>query len=385
MNSINFLRLVGRSQVPFKSPEKYSGFLHQLVKRSTSANVSSQKTLEKKVFQDALPGILDNLITSPKISQIPEISSWIKKVLEYNLSGGKHSRGLITMCAYEMMEKPENITTEYLNLAKVLGWCIEMLQGYFCMVDDVMDGSSTRRGVPCWYRMPNVGMGALNDSILMKSCISETLEKYFLNTPHFVDLIRLFHEATLYTSMGQHIDYTLAHRTKQDFSQFTIDRYDLLVKHKTSYYTFRLPVLLGLTLVKDVDKRMYDTVDDISFKLGKLFQMQDDYIDCFGDSAITGKIGTDIQEGKCSWLAVSFLKLCNESQKERFIKHYGSKDPEHVADVKQMYVDLRLPELYKQTETEIYDNIVMIVNTLSLETAPKFYYQIIDTVYKRIR
>lgn len=79
MNSINFLRLVGRSQVPFKSPEKYSGFLHQLVKRSTSANVSSQKTLEKKVFQDALPGILDNLITSPKISQIPEISSWIKK------------------------------------------------------------------------------------------------------------------------------------------------------------------------------------------------------------------------------------------------------------------------------------------------------------------
>lgn len=76
------------------------------------------------------------------------------------------------------------------------------------------------------------------------------------------------------TSMGQHIDYTMAQREQADYSLFTIERYDTIVRYKTSYYTFRLPILLGLSLVKHVDKEMYADVDDISFKLGTLFQMQ---------------------------------------------------------------------------------------------------------------
>lgn len=43
------------------------------------------------------------------------------------MSGGKHSRGLITMLSYEMLEKPENITDEKLKLSRVLGWCVEMV------------------------------------------------------------------------------------------------------------------------------------------------------------------------------------------------------------------------------------------------------------------
>ncbi|KOM26545.1 hypothetical protein LR48_Vigan292s000200 [Vigna angularis] len=58
-------------------------------------------------------------------------------------------------------------------------------------------------------------------------------------------------------------------------------------------------------------------VKNILVEMGTYFQVPDDYLDCFGDPDTIGKIGTDIEDFKCSWLVAKALKLSNEQQKKR--------------------------------------------------------------------
>lgn len=113
--------------------------------------------------------------------------------------------------------------------------------------------------------------------------------------------------------------------------------------------------------------------------------MQDDYIDCYGDETITGKAGTDIQEGKCTWLAVTALAHCNVEQRQLFEKYYGSKDLEDVARIKQLYDELQISKLYKEKENSLHENIVERVRQLPSETAPSFFFRLIDQLHKRNR
>lgn len=57
--------------------------------------------------------------------------------------------------------------------------------------------------------------------------------------------------------------------------------------------------------------------------MGHFFQVQDDFLDCFGNPDVTGKIGTDIQDNKCTWLAALCMQRATESQKQIMRDCYG--------------------------------------------------------------
>lgn len=68
------------------------------------------------------------------------------------------------------------------------------LQAVFLVSDDIMDQSITRRGQPCWYRVPTVGNIAINDSLMLEGAIYHLLKKHFRTEPYYLDLLELFHE-----------------------------------------------------------------------------------------------------------------------------------------------------------------------------------------------
>ena len=96
---------------------------------------------------------------------------------------------------------------------------------------------------------------------------------------------------------------------------------------------------------------------DVLIPLGQYFQIQDDYLDCYGDPEHIGKIGTDIIDNKCSWLVNKALQLVTPEQRQILEQNYGKKDNECEKIIKQLYRDLNLEQLYKEYEVEAVKDI----------------------------
>jgi farnesyl diphosphate synthase len=103
-----------------------------------------------------------------------------------------------------------------------------------------------------------------------------------------------------------------------DLSKYTIETYMRIVTYKTAFYTFYLPAAAAMHLSGLTDARAFALARDICVRLGQFFQIQDDYLDCYGDPAVIGKVGTDIEDNKCSWLVVQALARCTDAQRKVF-------------------------------------------------------------------
>ena len=96
-------------------------------------------------------------------------------------------------------------------------------------------------------------MIAINDSFYLEAAIYQILKKYFRSESYYVDILELFHETTLQTVIGQGLDLLTAEDEVVDFSKFSMRRYDAIVKWKTAFYSFYLPVALALHMAGVTD------------------------------------------------------------------------------------------------------------------------------------
>lgn len=334
---------------------------------------------ESRDFMAIFPDLVRDLTDAGRHSDIPDVTKWYAKVLQYNVPSGKKNRGLALVVAYKMLAQPSELTPENLHLAQILGWCVEILQAFLLVMDDVMDNATTRRGRPCWYRKDHIGLSAINDGILLEQGIYQLLRRYFSSLPCYVNLIHLFHDVSLKTSMGQSLDLS----TANDLSKFTMDRYEAIVKYKTAFYSFQLPVALAMHMAGMQDVEVHRQARTLLLEMGHFFQVQDDYLDCFGTPDVTGKIGTDIEDGKCSWLAVVALQRATPAQRKLMEECYGSKDPSRVANIKNLYLELGLPATFTIYEEESYNLINTHIQQLSRGLNQDLFYRILDKIYKR--
>ncbi|XP_001950423.2 farnesyl pyrophosphate synthase-like [Acyrthosiphon pisum] len=335
-------------------------------------------------FMAVFPELVKDLTDTSLKLNVPDATEWLENLLKYNVPGGKNNRGLTLVTSFKMLSTPSDLTYENLRLSYILGWCVEILQAYQLVLDDIMDNAITRRGRPCWYRHNDIGLMAVNDGILLEQAIYQLLKKYFKDKPYYTHIVELFYDVTMKSAMGQCLDMLTAKSFKSTkLEKFTMDNYIAIVKYKTAYYSFFLPVFLAMRMTNINDQEIFKQSKAILLEMGQFFQVQDDYLDCYGNPEVTGKIGTDIEDGKCSWLAVVALQKVNSEQKKIMEDNYGIDDPVNVAVIKDLYGQLKLQNTYLLYEEESYKLISTYIQLLSRGSSQDMFFTFLEKIYKR--
>lgn len=378
--NVNYRRWM--KQMQHNNIRALSTIQQTLVKPPQSSSLASKE--QSRDFMALFPDIIRELTDVGRSQELPDVMRRFARVLQYNTPTGKKNRGLALVSSYKMLENPANLTPENIRLASILGWCVEMMHAYFLILDDVMDNSETRRGAPCWYRQPGIGLSAVNDGIMLENAIFALLKKHFRDHPAYVPIMELFHDVIFKTTLGQSLDVMcLEPDGKPKLDMFTMNRYTSIVKYKTAYYSFQMPVALAMYLANMHDEEQHRQAKTILVEMGQFFQVQDDFLDCFGDPAVTGKKGTDIQDGKCSWLAVVALQRASSAQRKIMEEHYGRSEPESIAAIRRLYEDLCLPNTYAIYEEESFNIIKTHIQQISKGLRHDLFFKIMEKIYKR--
>lgn len=335
----------------------------------------------KSRFLKVYSTLKSELLHDPAFEFTDASRRWVERMLDYNVPGGKLNRGLSVIDSYKLL-KGKDLTDDEFFLSAALGWCIEWLQAYFLVLDDIMDGSHTRRGNPCWFRLPEVGMIAANDGIMLRNHIPRILKNHFKDKHYYVELLDLFNEVEFQTTSGQMIDLITTLEGEKDLSKYSMAIHHRIVQYKTAFYSFYLPVACALVMADEkLDK--HAEVKKILVEMGTYFQVQDDYLDCFGNPEFIGKIGTDIEDFKCSWLVVKALERSNEEQKKILCENYGKNDPTNVAKVKSLYKDLDLEGAFVEYESKSYNMLITSIEAQPSKAVQAVLKSFLEKIYKR--
>ena len=158
--------------------------------------MSKQELREK--FNDVYKLIREELVAHIRAQCMPEDAvEWYARNLDYNTPGGKLNRGLSVVDSAKIL-LGDKFTDEHYKQAAILGWCVELLQAFFLVSDDMMDQSITRRGQPCYFRLEGVNLNAINDSFMLEMAIYYLIKKHFRSEPYYLHLVELFLEVRLY-------------------------------------------------------------------------------------------------------------------------------------------------------------------------------------------
>ena len=347
--------------------------------KKVKEKIKSYKTRFDTEFETIVNEIVQEDLDNAELTKVAE---WLRQSIEYNAFAGKKSRGM-TVIGTVVFLRHGNPVEDEIKKAMVLGSCIEILQALFLIADDIMDRSELRRGQPCWYK--KCGLIAINDTFLLEQCIYKLLDEHFKHESYVLELYKLFHRVTYLTASGQCLDMFASEPPEELFSLdlFTEEKYKSISKYKTVYPFFYLPVCLGMHIVKVLDQHMYKDVERISMKLGEYFQIQDDYLDCYGNPDIMGKIGRDIEDGKCSWLVVQALKKVTRDERRVLDENYGKDDQEKVQIVKELYEKLELKALFEECEKQNYLIISDMIKHHPMGFPRELFMFLLNKIYKR--
>lgn len=291
----------------------------------------------------------------------PTSAPGLYEPVSYTLSaGGKRLRPTLVLIA-------ANLYTEDLTTAIVPALGIEMYHNSTLLHDDVMDKASERRGRPTVHIKWDE-----NQAILSGDAMVGLAYQYISESPirALKPIMDTFNK--MYQEICQGQQYDMEFETRDDV---TIAEYMEMIRLKTS-------VLLGRALqigayigqdkaygnLSDLGVKRYDRLDqdiEILFKfgesLGLAFQLQDDWLDCWGDPKTFGKrIGGDILQDKKTFLRITALKNAPEPDTK------GMSEEEKIEAYKLYYKKTGAEKACRQAIARYHQEALKSLNQLNV-------------------
>jgi len=298
-------------------------------------------TLDISVFQEEF----FNYKESQDLNRQPEN---LYKPISYILNlGGKKIRPVLTLMAAEIF------SNNYKN-ALPAAYAIEMFHNFTLVHDDIMDDAPLRRGKETVHEKWNLNTGVLSgDAMLILAY------QYFENyeATVFQKLAKLFSKTALEVCDGQQLDIDFETRT-----DVTIPEYIKMISLKTSVLigaALKMGAIVSLANEQDAQK-LYN----FGLNLGIAFQLQDDYLDTFGNPETFGKqVGGDIIENKKTYLYLKTLETATIEDKKTLLGFYAEKLEDNatkIEEVKQLFNKNNITDLIKDQITN-YTNLAFNV------------------------
>lgn len=233
-----------------------------------------------------------------------DLAEPIESLRELVLAGGKRLRPAFCHWAYVGAGGSPGDA-----LVVDAGAALELLHTFALVHDDVMDGSSRRRGLPAVHERfiarhgdsswrgegRRFGEGA---AILVGDFAFVYADQLFGDAPPVAR--RVFDELRIELCVGQYLDLVGTASASSDPAEAS-----RIARYKSGKYTVERPLHLGAALAGRLDD-LTDALSAVGLPLGEAFQLRDDLLGVFGDESVTGKpVGDDLREGKLTPLVAA--------------------------------------------------------------------------------
>lgn len=255
--------------------------------------------------------------------------------IKYVLSmGGKRIRPTLMLLAYNLFkDDPEKILSN--------ACALETYHNYTLLHDDLMDNADVRRGQPTVHKKWNANLAVLSGDSMLVLAYQRMIEC----DSHLAEVLRLFTETALEIGEGQQMD--MEFETRNDVCE---EEYIEMIRLKTSVL-LACAMKIG-ALLADAPADDADNLYRFGEKIGLAFQLQDDYLDVYGDPAVFGKaIGGDIVSNKKTYMLINAFNRADNAQRtelERWIRATDFDRREKVKAVTGLYDEMGIDRLAQQ-------------------------------------
>ena len=279
--------------------------------------------------------------------------------IKYVLSlGGKRIRPMLMLMSYALYKDDvESILPQAIGL--------ETYHNYTLLHDDLMDNADVRRGMPTVHRKWDANTAILSgDSMLvlayqrMQNCPADKL-------PAVLDVF-----TTTALEIGEGQQYDMEFETRNDVRE---EEYIEMIRLKTSVL-LACAMKIG-AIMAEAPKEDVDNLYRFGERMGLAFQLQDDFLDVYGDPKVFGKaIGGDITSNKKTYMLINAIGKATGKDKETLMGWINAKDfdrEEKVKAVTEIYTRLGIDTMAKAKMEEYYAEALAALAKVSVPEEKK--------------